>query len=98
MNYLPIINRLIEGVVNLLTISVCIGSACHLKGSYNVISSLQELINHHRLKEKIEIKGAFCLGNCTQAVSVEVDEKVYSVTPSNVEDFFTKEVLSHLEG
>ena len=25
-----------------MTISVCIGSACHLKGSYNVINSLQE--------------------------------------------------------
>lgn len=81
----------------MLTISVCIGSACHLKGSYNVITSLQELINHHRLKEKVEIKGAFCLGNCTQAVSVNFNEKLFSVSTSNVGEFFTNEVLTHLE-
>ena len=81
----------------MLTISVCIGSACHLKGSYNVITSLQDLINHNRLKEKVEIKGAFCLGNCTQAVSVNVNEVTYSVAPDTVQDFFTKEILTQIE-
>ncbi len=28
----------------MITISVCVGSACHLKGSYKVIEGLQKLI------------------------------------------------------
>ena len=80
----------------MLTINVCIGSACHLKGSYSVISKLQELVKSHSLDNKVEIKGAFCLGRCTQAVSVKVDDTIYSVSPSTTEDFFSNEILTKL--
>ena len=80
----------------MLTINVCIGSACHLKGSYSVISKLQELVKEHSLEDKVEIKGAFCLGRCTQAVSVKVDDNIYSVNPSTTEDFFNNEILTIL--
>ena len=36
----------------MITISVCVGSACHLKGSYKVIKGLQRLIE----KIKFQIK------------------------------------------
>ena len=46
----------------MMTISVCIGSACHLKGSYNVVSELQEMIEEHKLGDEVELTGVFCLG------------------------------------
>lgn len=79
----------------MLSIQVCVGSACHLKGSYGVIHSLQLLISEHQLEDKVEVKAAFCLGNCAQAVSVrfEDEELIYSVLPQDVGHFFTDEVL-----
>lgn len=58
-----------------MEIKVCIGSACHLKGSYDVIKEFQSIIKEYNLEDKIDIKGAFCLNHCTEAVSVQVDNK-----------------------
>ena len=72
-----------------MTIQICIGSACHLKGSYAIIEKLQELIEKDGLKERITIKAAFCLGNCTNAVSVKVDDgDVTSVDVEGIEPFY----------
>ncbi|MCT4662858.1 MAG: NAD(P)H-dependent oxidoreductase subunit E [Tissierellales bacterium] len=81
----------------MVTINVCIGSACHLKGSYNVINRLQEMIQENNVQEEVMVKAAFCLGECTQAVSVKVNEDdVCSVSEETVEDFFRKDILGRL--
>lgn len=78
----------------MIIIQVCIGSACHLKGSYNVINRLQEVISSRGLGEKVKVKAAFCLGECTKAVSVKVnDNAVESVDEAGVEDFIDKILL-----
>lgn len=70
------------------TIQVCIGSACHLKGSYVVINKLQSMIKDRKLEGQIAIKAAFCLGECTHAVSVKVnDGAVQSLAEEDVEQF-----------
>ena len=82
----------------MITISVCIGSACHLKGSYNVISELQQLIEANNLGDKIEIKSIFCLGHCAGAVSVRInDEEVENIGSHMVKEFFNKRVLPLVE-
>ena len=69
-------------------IQVCIGSACHLKGSYNVINKLQEVVAEKKLEDQIVIKAAFCLGECTKAVSVKVnDGPIQSLQVEDVEYF-----------
>jgi NADH:ubiquinone oxidoreductase subunit E len=71
-----------------MVIQVCIGSACHLKGSYEVIEAMKQLISQHQLEQKIELKSSFCLGACGNGVSVKVDnEPVVSLSPNNVEAF-----------
>ncbi|HEX3021946.1 MAG TPA: (2Fe-2S) ferredoxin domain-containing protein [Lachnospiraceae bacterium] len=81
-----------------MLISVCIGSACHLKGSYDVINKLQELVEENDLGDKVELKAVFCLGNCQNGVSVKIDEEdtIFSVTKKSVNDFFETEVKSRL--
>jgi NADH:ubiquinone oxidoreductase subunit E len=71
-----------------MEIQVCIGSVCHLKGSYDIINRLDELIAENELAEKLKIKAAFCLGNCVGAVCVKVGEEIYSVQPETVDSFF----------
>ncbi|MDK2799100.1 MAG: hypothetical protein PWP27_661 [Clostridiales bacterium] len=81
----------------MLTIDVCIGSACHLKGAYNVINKLMELIDKKNLGDKVSVKAAFCLGECTKAVSVRVDnDTVYSVNEKTLEDFFNEVIMERL--
>ena len=39
----------------MIKISVCIGSSCHLKGSYNVINGFQHVIEKNKVSDKVEI-------------------------------------------
>ena len=49
---------------------------------------MQRLIEENRLKDKVELKATFCLGNCTKAVSVIIDDSdIYTVDPDSVEEF-----------
>lgn len=81
----------------MLCIYVCVGSACHIKGSYSIINQLQQLIEERGLGEKVEIKAALCLGNCTNAVSAKVEDgEVVSLSKSNLVSFFEEEVVKKL--
>ncbi|WP_461206583.1 (2Fe-2S) ferredoxin domain-containing protein [Clostridium sp. DL1XJH146] len=80
-----------------MDIHICIGSSCHLKGSYEVITKLTELVEKNNLREKVIIKAAFCLGKCTQSVSVRINEnEFYSVNKDKVDEFFNDYVSSRL--
>lgn len=82
----------------MIIINVCIGSACHIKGSYNVINSLQQLTEEYELSDKVETRAAFCLGHCTQSVSVRIgDGEVQSVTGATAREFFVTKVLPEVE-
>ena len=71
-----------------MKVTVCIGSSCHIKGSRQVVESLQNLISENGLEDKVQLSGTFCLGKCQHGVCVTVDEEFYSVTPETVEEFF----------
>jgi NADH:ubiquinone oxidoreductase subunit E len=79
-----------------MTLTICIGSSCHLKGSKKVAQTFERLIEENNLKDKIEFHATFCMGNCQKGISVGIDDKIYSVTPETAEDFFAKEVLARL--
>ena len=75
-----------------MKVTVCIGSSCHIKGSRQVVESLQRLIAQNNLGDEVELAGTFCMGNCQQGVCVTVDDAFYSVTPESVQEFFAKEI------
>ena len=78
----------------MLTIAVCVGSSCHLKGSYAVITRFQALIREWELQDVVELKGVFCTGHCTGAVAVQLSEgPVISVTEATVDEVFNQQVL-----
>lgn len=73
-----------------MILSVCVGSACHIKGSYDVIKILERLIEKEKLEDKIVLKASFCLGKCTESVSVSINEtnEIISFSPVNAEEKF----------
>lgn len=77
-----------------MKITVCIGSSCHLKGSRQVVEELQYLIANNNLKDKVDLGGTFCMGNCQKGVCVTIDEKLYSLTPQTTKEFFENEVMA----
>ena len=80
-----------------MKVVVCIGSACHLKGSRQVVEQLQYLIRENGLEEKVDLSGTFCMGRCQEGVCVTVDEKLHSVSPETVDEFFNKEILAKVK-
>ena len=81
----------------MITITVCIGSSCHLKGSYNVVNELQTLIKQNNLENQVSIVASFCLGNCTKGVCVKVnDGPVLSVDKENINAFFNEHITDKL--
>lgn len=77
-----------------MKITVCIGSSCHLKGSRQIVETLQALIEENKLSESVELSGTFCMGNCQNGVCVTVDDRNYSLSPETTKDFFETEILA----
>lgn len=79
-----------------MKVTICIGSACHLKGSREIIRELQKLVAEHGLGDKVDLNGSFCSGNCVNGVCVTIDGALYSVTPADTKAFFENEILGRL--
>jgi NADH:ubiquinone oxidoreductase subunit E len=81
-----------------MTVTICIGSSCHLKGSRDIVARLQTLIADNHLEDQVQLNGSFCNGNCVHGVVVTIDghEEIHSVSPENTEYFFQNEILPRL--
>ena len=78
-------------------LEICVGSSCHLKGSYDVINELKNLIAANALEAQIELKGCFCLGKCRDGVSLRVNGEIFtSITKENVREFFENHLTAGL--
>ncbi len=77
-----------------MKVTICIGSSCHLKGSRQVVEEFRRLVELHDLKEKVELSGTFCLGNCVAGVCVDIDGTVHSVKPETATAFFEENILA----
>ncbi len=81
-----------------MNIYICVGSSCHIKGSYDIIRLMKEAIAANRLEETINLSAAFCLGRCTDGVTVRInDDIICGVSKDNFDDFFKENVLSALQ-
>ncbi len=81
-----------------MIIQICVGSACHLNGSEEIVDLFQEAIREYKLEKDVTLAGTFCTGNCNRVgVTVIIDDIVYrSVVPNNFDDFFKEKVLNKL--
>lgn len=81
----------------MLEVYICVGSSCHIKGSYYIIKTFEELIKLYKLEGEIELKASFCLGHCTNGVSVCMENEIIGgFTPENAEEMFKKHILGRL--
>ena len=80
-----------------MVLKVCVGSSCHLKGSYDVIEKFKEIIKKYDVEDVVDLQASFCLGHCSEGVTVKADEEfLFNVSKDNAEDIFVKDILPKL--
>ncbi|MBO9998710.1 MAG: (2Fe-2S) ferredoxin domain-containing protein [Cyanobacteria bacterium SID2] len=73
---------------------LCMGSACHQLGVYEVLPKLQALIQEYDLEDTIELKGSFCLETCSFGIVMKFqDQHFININAQNIEDKFLQEIL-----
>ena len=77
-----------------MRISVCVGSSCHLKGSYDVIEGFKKLIEEYGVEQEVGVEASFCLGHCAEGVTIKIDDEIVTgLKGDNVRKVFEERVL-----
>ena len=76
---------------------ICMGSACHQLGVYEVLPILQRLLLQHHINITVELKGAFCLGPCSEGIVLKYRDHLFKrIRPQNIEEKFINEILPYI--
>lgn len=83
----------------MVVVQICVGSACHLKGSSEIVALLQKAVEEHHIEDDVALAGSFCIGKCNRTgVTVQVDDDVHiGITPENFKEFFANHILKAIE-
>lgn len=83
----------------MLTVSVCVGSACHRRGSYDVLTRFQDLAKRHGVEDRLSVVPMFCLGQCANGITVKVGEKLHlGCSAESAGELFETCILPQVEG
>jgi NADH:ubiquinone oxidoreductase subunit E len=83
----------------MVEVCVCIGTSCHLKGSYNVMQTFQQIIEEKSLHDEILLKSTFCMKACAQkGVAVSVNGCTCNVAAEAAGEFFEVKVMPLVRG
>ena len=79
--------------------SVCVGSFCHAKGSYNVLCTLRQMVEEYSLHDQVEVASMFCDGDWVVAYKVKIDEREpVSFTGAGAGVFFLQRCAGLIQG
>ncbi|SHE37615.1 Thioredoxin-like [2Fe-2S] ferredoxin [Marinitoga hydrogenitolerans DSM 16785] len=82
----------------MVEIFICMGSACYLKGSEDIVKIFKEEISKNSLDAEIRLKGSFCLGPCNQGVVVKVKDHYFKLlNPQNAKKIFESQILPYIK-
>lgn len=77
---------------------LCMGSACHQMGVYEVLPKLQELMQEYNLESQVELKGSFCLETCSSGIVMKFKDQLFiEINPQNIEEKFLAEILPTIQ-
>lgn len=81
----------------MMKVQVCIGSSCHKRGSYNVLTRLKELVQENGLEDKVTVASAFCLNHCAEGVTVAIDDDIVTgIGAGNVDQLFEQMIKNQV--
>jgi len=81
----------------MVTVTVCVGSSCHLKGARQVIMCFKDILARYDVQDKVTLKGSFCMERCGEGVNWQIDdEPVSSASAEEALAVFRQRVLGPL--
>jgi NADH:ubiquinone oxidoreductase subunit E len=81
----------------MVTVTVCVGSSCHLKGARVVITRFNEMLTKYGVTDKVMLKGSFCMERCGEGVNWQIDdEPLSSASDKEAVEIFRRKVLAPL--
>ena len=81
----------------MVTVTVCVGSSCHLKGARVVIERFSELLEKQGLQDEVVLKGSFCMERCGEGVNWQIDQEPFtSASEEEAVRVFREKVLAPL--
>ena len=45
-----------------MIIQICVGSDCHITGSYRIVELMNKAVNDYGLQDEVTLAGSFCIG------------------------------------
>jgi NADH:ubiquinone oxidoreductase subunit E len=82
----------------MITVTVCVGSSCHIKGARDLINSFNDFLAREKLEDKVELKGSFCMERCGEGINWKINDEM--LTSPNVEEgteIFRKKILELIQ-
>ena len=67
-----------------ITVTVCVGSSCHVRGSRAVLKRFAEIIKTEHLENEVALLGSFCMERCGEGMSWKFNDE--DVSSSSVEE------------
>ncbi|GAI05302.1 unnamed protein product [marine sediment metagenome] len=68
----------------MITVTVCVGSSCHIKGAREMIGRFNDFLTKEGLEDKVELKGSFCMERCGEGINWQINDEI--LTSSSVDD------------
>lgn len=77
-----------------MEINLCLGSSCYSRGNREILDTLEQIIQEQHLEDRVSLKGAHCLGQCSKGPVILINQQQYKkLHPSCIRDI----LMHHLE-
>ena len=79
----------------MVNVEICIGSACYVKGSSQVVNDLNALIKEKGWEDKVALKGSFCMKACQNHIGLGIrinGKQIEQVTAQNAREILDREI------
>ncbi len=83
----------------MVNVEICIGSACYVKGSSQVVNDLNALIKDKGWEDKVALKGSFCMKACQNHIGLGIrinGKQIEQVTAQNAREILDREISAAL--
>ena len=83
----------------MVNVEICIGSACYVKGSSQVVQTLNALIKENGWEDEVAVKGSFCMKACQNHLGLGIrvnGKQLEQVTAENAKEVLKKEITEAL--
>ncbi|MBQ8130120.1 MAG: (2Fe-2S) ferredoxin domain-containing protein [Clostridia bacterium] len=61
----------------MVNVSICVGSACHMKGAYATTKLFREELEKAGIADKVHLTASFCMGNCKDGPCAKVNDTLF---------------------